>query len=386
MKALTAYTHEIDNIGLAVSEILSQLQSEQSLCKNSVGIISCYPEFIDSGVCAALTEALPFDVIGHTTMASGIDEEYGFTMLSLLVLTGDDVSFSTALSEDITQGQGKPLKNMYAKALENLDGEPKMALVYAPIINTMGCELVVEALNEVCGGVPIFGTLASDHTDDYHLSQVIYEGKGSRNQSTIILISGQVNPRFSIMSIPEEKVLRQKALVTEAVGNTIISVNDMSCVDYMRTVGLVVEDMSINGISAIPVMVDYNNGMEPFAMGMLINEDGLAACGCSVPTGASLSIGTLLSEDIVKATETVVQQVLNGQEEGDGVALMYSCISRLLILGLDAEAELERIGAGLSGKLSHMISYSNGELCPAYDKDGKAVNRIHNFSLVSCVF
>ena len=383
MKSLTAYTHEIDDVEAAVSEVLEQLNLEQFLCKNSVGIISCYPEFIESGVVAALCEALPFDVLGATTIADSASGEFGFTMLSLLVLTGDDVSFAVSLSDDITSEQEAPIKKMCDNALANIEGGAKMIMLYTPIINHIGGEIIINIIDDACGGIPIFGTLASDHSEDYHLSHAIYNGKNYSGQVVILAIGGNVNPRFSIMSIPEEKVLRQKAVVTESSGNMLASVNDMPFVEYMRTIGLVAEDTSLEGVLAIPVMVDYNNGTEPIALAMLINPDGTASCGCQVPKGASLSVGTLTGEDIVAATQKIVDQVL-AAEEGEAV-IMYSCLSRMLILGVDAEVELEKISAGLTGKIPYLLAYSGGEICPVSGKDGKIANRMHNFSLISCI-
>jgi len=383
MKTFTAYTYEIDDVEAAVSEILSQLDLE-ALCKNSVGIINCYSEFLDSGVVEALNEALPFNTIGTTTLAGSTSGELSFTMLSLMVLTGDDVSFSTALSDEILEEQEKPLMQMCRQALAGIEDEAKLAMVYIPVIPHIGGDVTIEAMEQVLGGIPIFGTCASDHTDDYHSAQVIYNGKAYKGEVATLLIGGNIEPRFSVMSIPEKKVLRQKAIVTESLANQIISVNNMSFLEYLHTIGLVEEDTSLEGVMAIPVMIDYNNGTEPIAMGMFLGENGTAACGCKVPVGASLSIGTLLAEDIVAAAQTVVQQIL--EQENCEAAIMYPCLSRILILGIEPEAEMEKISSGLSDKVPYTLAYSTGEICPVKDKDGKFVNRMHNFSLISCIF
>ena len=50
IKMFSAFTEEIDDVDAAISEILSQLDLEHSLMQNSIGILHCYHEFIDSGV------------------------------------------------------------------------------------------------------------------------------------------------------------------------------------------------------------------------------------------------------------------------------------------------------------------------------------------------
>ncbi|MCL2809917.1 MAG: hypothetical protein FWD24_07645, partial [Treponema sp.] len=66
IKMFSAFTEEIDDVDAAISEILSQLDLEHSLMKNSIGILHCYHEFIDSGAVKTLSEKLPFDIIGIT--------------------------------------------------------------------------------------------------------------------------------------------------------------------------------------------------------------------------------------------------------------------------------------------------------------------------------
>ena len=69
IRMLTACTEELDEVGEAVSEILEQLDLENNLLNNSVGLIFCDPEFIASGVVAAVSQKLPFDTVGVTTRA-----------------------------------------------------------------------------------------------------------------------------------------------------------------------------------------------------------------------------------------------------------------------------------------------------------------------------
>ena len=64
IKALTAYTSEVDDVEAAVSEILEQLKPGFGLLKNSIGILACYADFVSSGAVRKICAALPFDVVG----------------------------------------------------------------------------------------------------------------------------------------------------------------------------------------------------------------------------------------------------------------------------------------------------------------------------------
>ena len=72
IKNIHAHTFEIDNLDIAVTEILEQLNMKENLLSNSIGIMSCYYEFIESGVVAAICDALPFDVIGMTSSRQAV--------------------------------------------------------------------------------------------------------------------------------------------------------------------------------------------------------------------------------------------------------------------------------------------------------------------------
>ncbi|MDR0645490.1 MAG: hypothetical protein LBG46_00415, partial [Elusimicrobiota bacterium] len=127
IKTLTAYTLEIDDSKKAVAEILSQLDMGKNLLKNSVGIISCYSEFIETGVVEALSESLPFEVIGYTTLSGCVRGVSSRLMLSIAVLTSNDVSFSCAVSEPLLPDTYKKnVADAYNKALSRLEQKPSM--------------------------------------------------------------------------------------------------------------------------------------------------------------------------------------------------------------------------------------------------------------------
>ena len=100
----SAFTEEIDDVDAAISEILGQLDLEHSLMKNSVGILHCYHEFIDSGVIKALSKKLPFDIIGITVPYVRMPGKASSMGLMLNILTADDVNFITGISGSIDIG------------------------------------------------------------------------------------------------------------------------------------------------------------------------------------------------------------------------------------------------------------------------------------------
>lgn len=225
---MSAYTFEIDDVAIAVSEILVQLDVEHTLCAHAVGLMTCYDEFIETGVTKAISEALPFDIIGCSTMANASAGELGEMMLCLTVFTSDEVLFSAGLTRSLIEIQDAPLIAVaYQEARKILPGEPAMMLIFGPIISQLGGEILVEKLDAITGWIPLFGTLASDHRIDYNRGYTIFNGQGSSDTLAFVLIYGPIYPSFFVTTIPGEKIHNQKALITKAAGNILMEINHM---------------------------------------------------------------------------------------------------------------------------------------------------------------
>ncbi|MDR1124418.1 MAG: FIST C-terminal domain-containing protein [Elusimicrobiota bacterium] len=385
IKTLSAYTLEIDDCEKAVSEILSQLDLGKNLLKNSVGIVSCYSEFIESGVVKALREKLPFDIIGTTTISGGIAGVNGQLMLSIAVITGDDVSFSTALSQPLMPDNFKKhTASAYEDALSRLGQKPAMIFICSPLFFDIAGDEVIRAIDEVSGGVPLFGTLAVDHTKDYHTAHTLFNESASLNRLSMLLIAGNINPSFSVASVPEHKIVKQKAIITKSHNNLLIEVNDMPVVDYMTSIGLAANG-KIEGLNTLSFTIDFNDGTKPLVRGIFgQTPEGYAICGGSMPVNATLGIGSVDHDDVIAMTAEAMKKLpLDKLSSG---LFVFSCISRNMALGFDITAEIDAIENIVGGKVPYLMAYSGGEICPVYDKDGKPVNRFHNETLITCLF
>lgn len=387
IKAFTAHTNEIDDVEAAVAEILQQLDldGENALLESTVGIVSCYAEYIESGVWKALCEKLPFEVLGTTSIANMADGELGDTMLALMVLTSDELRFATAVSEPILTEGKEPLRAVYGQALEKLPGKPALMLSFAPLLHNFGSDFYVESMSEISGGVPNFGTLAVDHNADYHDSNVLMNGGAWTDRIAILLIYGDIEPVFYVGNISQEKVFPEKCMVSASQGNQLQTVNGKPVVDYLLGLGLAKnEEGDIAGINSFPLIVDYNDGTTPVARVMFaLTPEGHAVCGGNIPVGATLSIGSFDADEIAATTKRTLQNALDGKKHS--VLLMYSCIGRYFAQGFDTTAEFGQLLEPLADAgVAYMGAYSGGEFSPVYGKDGQSVNRNHNNTFVIC--
>jgi len=132
IKSYAAYTREIDDVELAVSEILEQLEPEKNCLKNTVAVVTCYHEFATGGIVAELYKKLGFPIIGTTTTLISTNGGFGQLDFSILMITSDDVVLTAACSPSLADGLKEPFEQMYHEALIGHSETPKLILSSAP--------------------------------------------------------------------------------------------------------------------------------------------------------------------------------------------------------------------------------------------------------------
>jgi hypothetical protein len=383
IKMLNACTAEIDDADVAVAEILEQLDLDKKKLKNAVGIIACFNEYIETGVVKALCAALPFDVVGCTSLGNAARGECGLELLSISVLTSDDVSFSTVHSGRISFGNiEKPIAEAYEKAWSGK--KPDFILAYPPLMGDVGGSGIFNAINKICSGIPLYGTFSCDHSLDYSGSYVIYNGETDQDTAAMILMFGPVNPRFMVTSIPERDIQKQHGVITDSDGILLKRINDMPVLDYMAGLGLV-KNGTIEAIGTLPLMVNYNDGTKPVALGLYsVTPEGYLICGGEIPVNAAISIGMMSYNGILETAESTIRRALEFKDI-NGI-LMYPCLSRNLLLGVNSDDEMRKIISIIGQDIPYQICYAGGEICPLSDQDEKLVNHFHNFTFILCAF
>ena len=383
MKMLNAWTLEVDDPKVALPEIFGQLDLDNSLLKHAVGFITCSYDFIESGMVKAVCDALPFSVIGGTTLTNAVNSEAGAMVLCLSVLTSDDCSFSSVVTAPLQDDLDAVIADDYSRALAELGETPKVILAFLPMMGNIGGEIVLNSLNTAADGVPIFGTVACDFdTASYSNSFTIYNGECFRDSMSLLLIGGNTNPRFVVTSTSDQNLFKQQAIITSAKGTVLKSVNGVCAREYFTSIGLI-QGSGIEGVSSVPFIVDYNDGTQPVARAVYsLNDDGSALCGGIMPEGGKLALGRMDVDDILLTTEQSVRKLLAFDE--CNAVILFPCLGRNMVLGVDPLAETKIVQSLLGDSVPWHLAYSGGEVCPVYDRDG-TVNRFHNFTFIACV-
>ncbi|MDR1921452.1 MAG: FIST C-terminal domain-containing protein [Candidatus Adiutrix sp.] len=386
IRTLTAFTGEIDDAEAAAAELLEQLQSGESLLKNSVAVVACSTDFIDSGVIRAVGAALPFPVVGLTTAASCVRGGMGSLILSLMVLTSDDVSFAVGLTEPILSPDRALLSAAYEEAAARLPGRPALILSFYPLspqVTGAGGDFAVETMAAVSGGVPNFGLLPVVAADDFqNQTRIICGGEDYTDRYAFILLEGAVDPVFYVGVMSSEKVLKDKGVITRAEGPLMYSVNDITTLEYMRRdLGLAV-DANLSPSNMFPIIIDWGDGAAPVMRAVYaFSAEGAAVCGAHVPQGGILSVGRIDRDEVVVSASRVLADIKAAEARGG--LLFFSCVARLHVLDFDERAEMEVVAAALAQtETPYFFCYAGGEICPVDGPGGVLTNRAHNYTFI----
>jgi hypothetical protein len=381
----TGFTEEIDDVGAAVAEVLDRLDMDGKLMRNTIGIIHCFADFVDSGVVAGLCERLPFDVVGCTTIsicAPGVIASMG---LAISVLTSDDVVFSAGISAPVgAGGLDGPLSEAYARVCEPHGGRPKLLLPFIPFMVSVSGDDFIAKLDELSGGIPAFGTLPISDDTEFKGCYTLFNGECRDDALVLAAASGSVDPLFlsaSISQAPDATLLTPSAIITEAARNVLISINGVPAEDFIASVGLA-QRGGLGSLISVPFVIDLADGTR--LIRYCIGGDGSGGailCG-NAPVGAKIGFASMGLDDIVASTGAKVREAVSGAE-GRGL-LMYTCAARLWALGANNDAETEEIAAAVGGRAPYLCACSGGEIFPQRLEDGRLANFLQNASMIIC--
>jgi hypothetical protein len=385
IKVITAYTYELDNPEKAAQNILDQIDTKNSLLKNSIALLFCHMKFIEMGVMEAVCKSLPFDVLGCTSMYFALPSQTGEMMLTVTVLTSDDTEFASGVCEPLAvENTEDRIGALYQKTASSLSGTPSLAFAFPPTMLNLTIDIMTAALDRASGGLPIFGTVALDMQVHIRNPQTIYKGAAYSDRMALLLFRGPVNPRFFFLCFPEKSSLAQDAVVTSASGPKLISINNRSAASFLKEVGLIQNDKN-EYTHAIPLVVENSDGTNSEVVVVQdVDSNGTLICGRHIPVGGILNIGAITEDHVLESAKKLIQEIKKN-ESGTGL-FIFSCFLRTMVLG-GATAEVELIQRELSDYTgSYLYLNSGGELCPRYIRSGKTMNQALQYAIIACQF
>ncbi|MCL2388025.1 MAG: FIST C-terminal domain-containing protein [Defluviitaleaceae bacterium] len=384
IRTVVACTNEVDDENLAVAQIKEQLNLDANLMKNAIGIIACHNEFVMSGVVKALGEALPFELVGAISTIQSTQQQMDSLLLSVMLITGDDVEFVTAVTPSLASEPAKVIAETYTAATSGRAERPALILPYAPFMLQNSGDGYVNTLTEVSGGTPCFGTLATDDSDDFSTCYTIYNGECFLDKMVITCIYGNISPKFYVANISADKVFDKSAIVTKSEGHVIMELNERPVTAFFEDMGLTKASATQYAMTSLPFLLDYHDGT-PMVSKIFIHltPENYALCAGAVPEGSTMHVTTNERDDILLTTEQALDQALKNVN-ASGI-LIYSCVARSMTMGSDQFAEASLVNQTVT-QLPFLMAYSGGEICPTTISNDNAINRFHNNAFVACVF
>jgi hypothetical protein len=388
LKCASVCTYEIDDPEKAFEEIKTRLDEKITLLEHTVGIVQCHPEFIGSGVARHIGEKLPFDVAGVTTSSQAVNGEAGELILTIFVMTSDDIWFRTGVTEDLGEDIDAPIKTAFDKAASGVSEAPKLALIFPPQGVKVGDDYL-DACQKITPGTPVFGTIAVDDTVTFEESQTIYNGKNHKTAMPFVLCYGNINPRFIVGTFPGNDVRPYKGEITKSNGPFVHEINNMNTFKYFESIGFIRNGVLAESYLFLPFVIDQKERTDYDGIPVLrvlreFTEDGTALFHGDVDQGSTFSMLQFETDDILAATRQKIKQI-NDLPDVNGV-LMFSCIvRRMLTMGINPLLELEIVRDMINPGIPFMMGYAAGEISPTLVKDGIPTNRFHNYSLIILV-
>ena len=381
IKALTAYTYELDDSEKAVQEILSQIDPQKNLLKNSAAMLFCHIKFIEMGVMEKICKSLPFDVVGCTSLYFAVPNIQGEIMLTITVLTSDDTEFAAGVCDPLApENVEDNINALYQKTASALSGTPALVFAFPPTMFQLTIDVFASALDKACGGLPVFGTVALDIGAQIRNPKTIYQGAAYADRMVLLLFKGPVEPRFIFRRFPEGASIAQDAVITRADGAELISINNEPAASFLREIGLIQDTFS----QAIPLVIaDSDGNNQEVVVVQKITGEGTLICGRHIPVGGILNIGAITADYVFESAKALIRD-LKKDEDKTRFTIIISCFLRTIVLG-GAVAEVNLIQQEL-GDFSGGYLYLNsgGELCPRYAKSGETVNQALQYAAIAC--
>jgi hypothetical protein len=388
IKVVVVHTVETLDLNYAIGELTSQINTKGPLLRNTAGLLFCNYEFIQSGLVRELCIRLPFTVLGCSSQVFAVQSSGEELMLTLMLLTSDDVEFYAGVSGPLNAGNESTLEELYydlSMRETQAAFDPSLMLVFPPFLTDITGNMAIHILDRVSGGVPMFGSTAIDITTSLRSPMTIFNGDSYSDRLVMVLLKGTVRPRFFAYTLPGEPRFSQRFTITKAERNRILTINDRPAVEFLERLG-VINKGGVEVLYAFPIVVDYEDGTKPRVFTISrVDPDGSLISGQDIPVGGVVNIGTISGGLVIASTTQILKQIK--ETTGADGLILVSCFSRILTL----QDPLEEVSLVIKQLREWPVPFvffsSGGEICPIH-KDGqdKLANEFHQFTIIACVF
>ncbi len=346
--------------------------------------------------CAATMRALagecPFPLLGGTSLGNPFDTTGDAFGTAVTVINRDGVRCGVALSEPVSAGNGADngealVRDLHARALEDLGCVPKLFLVFMPVTENFFAENLAGALFDAAGSVPVFGGMVSDDIDSAR-SSVFFGGGCHAGRIALAAIGGDIDPVFAV-GLEVTHPTAPSPVVTDADGVLIRTVGGAPLADFLGKF-----DIDGSALADYPVTLALRRAGRQDVITSLVKleADGSGIVSNTVLPGDTVSLCYLTRQNIDHSAQLALRRLAEemAAKEKEGrtfdTVLAVSCVTRYYVVGGGGEnAEAEALERMLPGGLAAFGMFGFAEYCPVPGGDGM-INRMHGQTLALCAF
>jgi hypothetical protein len=178
------------------------------------------------------------------------------------------------------------------------------------------------------------------------------------------------------------------AKITKAKNNIIMEINDVTAAEYFDSIGMAKDGVFDEGALTLPLIVDHQgrenyDGVHVVQTLLTLTKDGAAIARGRLDEGSIFYLGSCNAEDVTATASNTIEQIK--QMPNVNLVLAASCLFRRLPFTFSPLHEAKLIENNMPAHIPFMFGHAGGEICPTSMRDGKATNRYHNYSIVSCI-
>ncbi len=400
MPAVVSFSTQFDDPHKLAEELLAPLPHFTT--QNALGILLCDSQVDIHTLLSLLGEALPMPLVGGTTLAFPLCATPGEDLsASLLIVTRPGMTISVAASVPLNEaGHMEQMREVYARAREQLQGEPRLLMPFFPLIPGQVTDTFITDLFLLAADIPVYGGITTGDLISMPAG-VFAGGQVLADRMVLVMLGGDIRPVFAAAN-SMTPMSASTPVISQAEACTVFRVDDMSFCDYLRSVGIEPED-HLTGVDALmqygplPVKV-----MRPDASDDAVSEvrcinftnleEGSATFSGAMPEGARVRMGIMSRDDVTASAGEAMRRLVArmGEPKREGYAfsvlLCVSCAARYFVMAGGTNLEQELLAITAPRELAGVGYYGFCEIGPDFSADARCINRSYNASIALCAF
>ena len=243
----------------------------------------------------------------------------------------------------------------------------KAVILLSQGVAVNGSDLIAGVVSVLGKNIPLTGGLAGDNGAFTQTWALLDDRVSDKMMLAIGLYGDALN--FAHGSFGGWQSFGPARRATKAIGNVLYELDGEPALEvYQRYLGEYAKDLPASGL-LFPFAILSDDRQESGLIRTLLGvdrSDGSLTLAGDIPAGGYLKLMHASTDALVDGAEAAAEaaQRMLDTQNGQGLALLVSCIGRKLVMGDRVDEEVEAVGAVFGQRCMLTGFYSNGEISP----------------------